>query len=72
MMQTCNLFHNFLYLLALAVSTLFYFILLTLPVKLAARHNSLRQITDWPLFYPPNHDTQQKTDHNSGNYVPCS
>ena len=24
------------------------------------------------LFYPPNHDTQQKTDHNTGNYVPYS
>ena len=42
----------------------------TLPVKPAERHNSLRQLL-WPLFfYPPNHDTQQKTDYNTGNYVP--
>ena len=53
------------------VVVLFYFILLTLPVKLAEHHNSLRQLL-WPLFYPPNHDTQQKTDHNTGNYVPYS
>ena len=48
-----------------------FFIYLTLPVKLTERHNSLRQLL-WPLFYPPNHDTQQKTDHNTRNYEPYS
>ena len=31
-------------------------------------------LTYGPLraFYPPNHDTPQKTDHNTGNYMPYS
>ena len=73
MMQTCNLFHNFLYLLALAVSLyfiLFYFI--NFASQAGRAPQQLAPITQWPLFYPPNHDTQQKTDHNTGNYVPYS
>ena len=47
------------------------FIYLALPVKLAGVPQQLAPITVAP-FYPPNHDTQQKTDHNTGNYVPYS
>ena len=50
---------------------IYLFIYLTLPVKLTEHHNSLRQLL-WPLSHPPNHDTQKKTDHNTGNYVPIS
>ena len=42
----------------------FIFILLTLPVKLAERHNSLRQLL-WPLFLPfqPWYTTENRPQH---------
>ena len=49
----------------------FNFILLPMPVKLAEHHLACANYCG-PIFYPPNHDTQQKTDHNTENYVPYS
>ena len=32
----------------------------------------LSPILLWALFYSPNHDTQQQTNHNTGNFLPYS
>ena len=51
--------------------SIFIFYFINFASQAGRAPQQLAPITVAP-FYPPNHDTQQKTNHNTGNYVPYS